>query len=134
MRYLDANVFIYAAVYDTPRGEAARDILHRIGGGDDGGVTSSLTVDEVVWKLMGLADRDAAIDEGRRMLDLPGIRLLDVTGQDVHHALRLMDDHGQLSPRDAIHAACALNAGVFTVVSDDPDFDDVAGLDRESLG
>lgn len=134
MRYLDANVFIHAFVDDGPKGDTARDVLNRlVGRGAEGAVTATLTVDEVVWKLMRLSSRDHALQEARWMMELSSLTLLPVDGTDVLHAVGLMEDHPGLSPRDAIHAACALNAGVFTVVSDDPDFDDVAGLDRESL-
>lgn len=132
MRYLDANVFVYAAAYDDPHREAAQDVLRGVADRGDG-VTAALTVDEVVWALMRIADRGDALAEGRTMLSLPGVRFLDVTARDVHRALLLMEDHPGLAPRDAVHAAVALNSGVFTIVSDDPDFDDVAGLDREAL-
>ena len=48
MIYLDSNVFIYAAVGGNREGSWCRDLIRRIAGGEDGTVTSALTVDEVV--------------------------------------------------------------------------------------
>ena len=45
------------------------------------------------------------------------------------NAQRLMDEYG-LKPRDAIHAAAALENRIDTIVSYDKDFDEVRGLKR----
>ncbi|MCD5409151.1 MAG: PIN domain-containing protein [Methanocellales archaeon] len=35
-----------------------------------------------------------------------------------------------IDPRDAIHAACAITHGIYTIISEDPDFDKIAVLSR----
>lgn len=132
MLYLDANVFIHAALDEGPRGRAAARLLESVGDGKESAATSALTLDEVVWKLMRVAGRPAALEQGRRLMALP-VRLLDVKATDVQEALRLMARYPSLKPRDAIHAAVALNAGLFSIVSDDPDFDAVRELTRRPL-
>lgn len=52
---------------------------------------------------------------------------------EVRLALDLMRDRRKLSPRDAIHTAAALRAGIYTIVSDDADFDEVPDLERRPL-
>lgn len=129
MIYIDANVFIYAVAESGPTAAAARralaDALRA------GAATSALTVDEVVWNL-GSDGKERAIDHGRRLLDLPGLRILPVLGDDVRRALDLMSKHG-LQPRDAIHAAVATNNGCKSILSGDADFDAVPGLKRLAL-
>ncbi len=44
-----------------------------------------------------------------------------------------MREHQVLSPRDAIHLAVATDHGIYTVVTDDSDFDDVDAVERRGL-
>lgn len=131
--YLDANVFIFAILNDGEKGDAARDLVTAVVKGDEGAVTSTLTVDEVVWSVMREEPREVALAEGRRLVTMPNLRHLDVGRGEVAMSLMLMDAHEELDPRDAIHAACAISHGVYTVVSDDPDFDAVPDLERRPL-
>ncbi|PKP58327.1 MAG: hypothetical protein CVT88_07465 [Candidatus Altiarchaeales archaeon HGW-Altiarchaeales-1] len=39
----------------------------------------------------------------------------------------------KLDPRDAIHAACALIHGVYTIISEDDDFDRIKKFERKGL-
>lgn len=133
MRYLDANVFVFAVLDEGNRGRRAREVLRSIATEDERAATSSLTIDEVVWILQGEGPREVAIREGRRLLAFPNLQVFDVTAGDVFDSLAMMEDHDRLDPRDAIHASVALNHGVHTVVSDDPDLEAVPDVDRESL-
>jgi predicted nucleic acid-binding protein len=47
--YLDANIFIYAAVNSKELGEKSRSLLQRIQQGEEKAETSVLTFDEVFW-------------------------------------------------------------------------------------
>lgn len=133
MRYFDANVFLYALLYEGPPADASIRHLKALHDGEDAAITSALTIDEVTWTLQRLGIRDLAIAEGRRMLSMPNLRVLPATPDIVRAALALMEEVPALRPRDAIHAATASAAGVFTIVSDDKDFDKVPGLRREPL-
>lgn len=133
MRYLDANVFVFAVLDEGPRGERARALLRKVVGEDGRAATSTLAIDEVVWSLQGEGPRDVAIQEGQRLMDLPNLEVFDVTAEDTFDALSLMEDEDTLDPRDAIHAAVAINHGIFTVVSDDPDLDGLPDVERQGL-
>lgn len=133
MRYLDANVFVFAVLDEGKRGVRAREIVRATATEDRRAATSSLTIDEVVWILQGQGPRDVAIREGQRLMALPNLEIFDVGAEDVFDALAMMDEHGRLDPRDAIHASVALNHGVHTVISDDPDLDPVPELERRPL-
>lgn len=133
MRYLDANVFLYAALYEGPKANRAVDILRELHDGAAPAVTSMLTIDEIAWKTQRLATRDAALAEAGSILRLPNLRLLPATAETMREAVLLMEQVPHLKPRDAVHAATAFAAGIFTIISDDKDFDKVPGLRREPL-
>ena len=44
-----------------------------------------------------------------------------------------MQKYKKLKPRDAAHAAVCLSSGVFQIVSDDSDFDEIKELTRVKL-
>ena len=56
MRYLDANVFIYGALYSGEKGDNARKILMELPYSEKS-ITSTLTLDEVVWVIWKETDR-----------------------------------------------------------------------------
>lgn len=133
MIYLDANVFIYPVLHKGPKSDAAATLLKRVEAGEEPASTSALTLDEIVWIVGKRAGRDVALRHARLVLDLPHLRVLPVRETDVRRALDLMLDERKLSPRDAIHAAVALGAGIHTIASDDEDFDRVPTLRRRPL-
>lgn len=136
MQYLDANVFIFASVYseDDVRVKNAQEILTRVVHGHEQCITSVLTVDEVVWAWMKQKkDREQAILQGLRLHALPNIKLVEITSMVSLKSLELMQRFHRLKPRDALHTATALLHGATTIVSDDPDFDDVPELKRIPL-
>ena len=112
---------------------------------------SALVVDEVAYRLAlgflrdaGVADpltafrQDASTSmrqiRGRladvwARLDEFGFSLLETDDAVVTRAKTLMADPG-LAPRDAFHAAHALQGGCEVIVSTDADFDAVTGLRR----
>ena len=123
--YLDANVFIFAALGDNAdsRTQKAQAVLSRIIERKDTGFTSVLTIDEVVWVILKRKkDRDLAIDQGLRLLKLPIIRL-PCSEPVSFKGLQLMRKYSQLSPRDAIHAATCIEIEGAAFVSDDKDFE-----------
>lgn len=130
MIYCDSNLFIYPAIYTADRKTTmARKILEALARGKLKGLTCSLTVDEVLWVVWKNAGKAAAIEWAKRVLEFPNLKIVDTTAFDMRKAIDLVQRYG-LRPRDAIHAACCLNHGIFTIVSDDADFDVVEELTR----
>lgn len=133
MLYLDANVFIYPVLHKGPKSNAAAELLASVEAGEEEAATSALTLDEIVWVVGKRAGRDVALRTARLVLDVPHLRVLPVRETDVRRALDLLDDERKLSPRDAVHAGVALGAGIYTIVSDDADFELVPALKRRPL-
>ena len=119
--YLDANVFIYACTSEDTTGIECQHILDALAKGKFRAVTSSLTFDELLYKLMRLKGLDAALLFTENFLAMPNLLLADVNESLVTRALQLVKNH-RLSPRDALHAATAEAHKVDFLVSDDKDF------------
>lgn len=128
MIYLDANVFVYAAVDDGDTGEAAAKALHAAL--EEGACTATLTADEVLWTVARFVGRDASRQKVRDLLAMD-LTLAAVQRDDIEVALGLHEEG--LDPRDAIHAAVALRMGCVRIVSTDADFDKVKGLRRKAF-
>ena len=132
MRYLDANVFIYAALYSGEKGDNARKILMELPYSEKS-ITSALTLDEVIWVIWKETDRKTGILEGKNMMRMTNLDILPVEPKDINLAFKLMEQYEKLKPRDATHLGVALNSGAKTIISDDGDFDKIKEIEREKL-
>ena len=131
--YLDSNIFIYTAIYSGGKTEKAFSILEQIGKGIDSAITSSLTLDEFLWKVMKQRSRSETLELAKGIYRYPNLDIVEVKAIDVFSAILLMEKYEKLKPRDAIHAAVAISAGVSQIYSDDPDFDEIKDIKREKL-
>ncbi len=134
MKYLDSNVFIMPVLYKGKKAEKAKKILEMLSEGILSCATASLTLDEVLWVIIKQThDRSRAIQICRDIMELPNLSILNVTAKDVVGALWFMDKYNWLKPRDAIHLGVCTNSGIFTIVTDDSDFNNVQEVSREGL-
>jgi len=125
--YVDANIFVYASLYDDARAARCRGVLAAIAEGRLPACTSVLSWDEVSWIVERVAGRAAAVRQGERLLRFPGLRFVDCTPRLLAEAQRVRGATG-LRPRDALHAASARAAGALEFVTEDSDFDAVGDL------
>jgi predicted nucleic acid-binding protein len=130
MKYVDSMLFVYAVTEQGPRSIHAQNLLEKIQEGDLPAVTSALTFDEVFYKVKQVGGHDNAVKSGEAFLELPNLRFIPVDGAILWKTRILLDEH-TVNPRDAIHAACALDRGVYTVISEDDDFETFPELERE---
>ncbi len=133
--YIDANVFIYAAIGDEadPKTHYAKEILKKIVAGKEIAYTSILTVDEIVWVfLKRTKDRNFAITQGIRLHQLP-ITLLPMSISVSLSSLQFMKKYAHLGPRDALHLATSVEQGIHHFVSDDSDFDNITEIKKIKL-
>lgn len=129
MIYLDTNVFVFAALGN----KKAKDILAGVITGKITAATSTATWDEVVWAIKKTTqDYEFAKIEGKRLLNLNNIPLLDLTVTVLEKSQGLIEEYN-LKPRDAIHIASALIKNIITIISDDPDLDRVKNIKRISI-
>lgn len=130
--YVDSNVFIYPVIYDevaVVEAKRSREFLLRIALGKVEAYTSSRTWDEVVWVIRRLFGIENSVEEGRRFLGFPNLRVLGVRKSTVFKAQDLVERY-RVKPRDAFHAAVALENEIKTMVSYDKDFDTINEVKR----
>jgi predicted nucleic acid-binding protein len=132
MIYLDANVFVMANLNAEAIGDKARSLLRDVQTGKVDGCTSALTFDELVWAVKKNRTKEDAVLAGEAFLNMPSLKLVAVSGDLLAGALSLMKEH-RLDPRDAIHAASALNEGAKSIVSADRHFDKLKGFKRKDI-
>ena len=126
---MDSNVFIYAALGADPAGGWCRDLLRRIVGGGEEGLTSALTVDEVAYQVREDRGLEASVEAAEALLQMAHLVVAPTDSAVLWKSLEVTRRF-RLYPRDAIHAATALLAGTEDVYSEDTDFDRVGGLRR----
>ena len=130
MIYIDANIFILAITNTDNLGEKARKFLRNLQ--KEKAATSTLTFDEIVWKVLKIKGYDAAMVVANNLIKMPSLTWLDVDISILSKSADLMKSY-KIFPRDSIHAACALNNNIFTIISEDKDFDEVDELKRTSI-
>ncbi len=134
MKYLDSNIFIYAAVLEKSdrKSHKSRDILVKMAEGKFEGATSALTWDELVWAVKRISGKGDSVEEGAKFLEIGNLKVLNVDEAVLRYAQDIMARYG-LNPRDSIHAACAVKNNITDFVSFDSDFDAVNEIDRIKL-
>ena len=121
MVYLDANLFVIAEVDIGAKGEEARSIIKTMIDKKFDGLTSVLTVDEVVWNIRKICNVEISVNVGKNMFELQNLKLVDAYSSTVLKSFEFTEKYG-LKPMDAIHVATMLENGVKEIVSEDSDF------------
>jgi predicted nucleic acid-binding protein len=123
--YIDSNVFIYPVIYDENvivEARKASEFLLKISSGEIEAYTSCVAWDEMVWVVRKLFGVDLSLELGRKILGFPNLKFLGVKRATVFKAQEIVEKY-RLTPRDAIHAAAAIENKIATIVSYDKDFD-----------
>jgi predicted nucleic acid-binding protein len=128
--YVDANIFIYAAINTKELGRASRFLLQKIQMGEEKAETSVLTFDEVFW-VVKKHNLELAFEACEALLNFPNLELVSADKEIVSSALLIIRKF-HLAPRDAIHAATAIAGKADIIVSTDVDFDKVKELRRKT--
>ncbi|MCD6092444.1 MAG: type II toxin-antitoxin system VapC family toxin [Candidatus Aenigmarchaeota archaeon] len=129
MFYIDSNLFIYASLDRGILGEQSRKIIDLLNRGKIKGITSSLTLDEVIWIVWKEKDRELGIKAGKEIFAIANLDIINVSKKTISSAIELMGKYN-LKPRDAIHLSAAIEHGVFTIISEDEDFDKIEEIER----
>lgn len=94
--------------------------------------TASLTWDELVWSIRKICGAEIAIDEGKRFLEFPNLKILSIDEKTIKEAQEIVEKY-KLKPRDAIHVSCAIKNNIKEIISDDCDFDKIKEIKRVRL-
>lgn len=137
MRFLDANVFIYA--YYKPRKtlsqkeidmkEAAQKIITNISQGKERVLTTVVHISEVVNILKHGMPMDKVTEIVRGVFMLENVKILDVSS-DTYFAANEIGDDLRLDANDALAVDTMKLNGLNEIYSFDEDFDRVEGIRR----
>ncbi len=129
--YADARIFLLPLLHDErlPAVAASGRFLRAAARGDRSVSTATLTWDEVTFVVRRVLGLEVSAAKGEELLRVPRIAWLSVDLAVVRRAAELYRSL-PLRPRDAIHAACALENGETGIVSEDGAYDRVSGLTR----
>ena len=137
MKFLDANVFIYA--YYKPKRtltekeegakEEAKKIISNISTGKEQVLTTVVHVSEIVNILKHGLPREALTQTIQGMFMLDNIVILDVTRAEYFAAIAIGDDL-KLEPNDAIAVDIMRQRGISEIYSFDEHFNRISGITR----
>ena len=120
--FLDANILMYAAGAAPPLREPCREALTRAVDQEVSLVTDAEVLQEILYRYFSIGRSEiarAVYDSAIRLCD----EVLPIDAGHTSRALELLLEHGELSPRDAIHAATMEDHGLDRLLSTDRDFD-----------
>ena len=132
MLYLDANIFIFAAINTDEEGTKAVALLTKIQIGEEKAVTSALTFDEVFWEVKKNRGIEKALETAEAMLNFPNLEIVPADKEAVYSAIQLIRKYN-LAPRDALHAATAIAEKVECIVTTDAHFCKIKELKMKGL-
>ncbi len=149
--YIDANIFIYDATEHTNYGHPCKAFLHRVERGELKGTPSTLTINEVLHRLMliELSEKEAVgpgdvirlIKEDPSVLanasdsyqfiekirDLSNLDIMPFSKEIAFLAVTLAQTYFLMS-NDATHVATMKTHGIHDIATNDPDFERVDGI------
>jgi predicted nucleic acid-binding protein len=127
--FLDTNVFLYAAGGPSLQRDGCARVLRRVADGSLDATINAEVLQEILHVLARRGRRNDGITLTRQLSALlPD--LLPVTGNDMALSCDLLQRYPSLSVREAVHAGTMLRHGIKTIVSVDPDFDQVREIRR----
>ena len=130
--YIDANIFILAAIDETKIGLKAKSFLRSIINKNLKAFTSTLPFDELAYKVLKTRNKDDALEVISAFFNISNLSFINVKENIVWNAFELIKEYN-LYPRDSIHAACAMSKEIKTIISEDKDFDKIKELKKLSL-
>jgi len=127
--FLDTNVFLYAAGGEHPYRAPCQDLLRRVAEGKLDATTSSEVVQEILYVLTRRGLRAEAVALARNILAVfPA--LLEIGAGEMTEACDLLESMPELPARDAVHAATMLTHEIFTIITADTHFGQLAQVQR----
>jgi len=130
--YIDTNIFLNPILYDINKNQEAKkskNFLEEIITNKKIGFTSVLTWDEFVWIIRKTLGINIAKEKGEQFLVFPNLKIVKLSLTTINRAQDLISNY-HIQPRDAIHAASALENKINKIISFDGDFDIINEIER----
>ncbi len=129
MIYLDANFFVFAVLDISAKGLNTRKIQKDIIEGRLFAITSSLTLDEVMWSIIKNKRTQILSETIKEIYSMKNLTIKEVGATIPLLALDFIEEYN-LKPRDAFHVAIMKTFGIKEIVSDDSHFDKIEWIKR----
>jgi uncharacterized protein len=127
--FIDTCVPMYAAGKTHIYQEPCRHIISAIGEGEFDVVTDVEVIQEVVYRFQAIGRREDGSELAHALLSLIE-HVLPISRADMTCALTLQKNYPWLAPREAIHVATMIGAGLKNIISADRHFDQVREIQR----
>jgi len=126
--FLDSNIFVNAKIKDRKYGSSCARVITDLAEGRLSAATSTLALVEVsnALRKVGLG-REVARETSS--IYSTGITVSELLNVDVRLTVELFRSSG-VSPYDCAHAAIMKRTGLDTILSTDPHFEDIPGINR----
>ena len=126
--FLDSNIFVNAKIKDRKYGPSCARVITDLAEGRLSAATSTLALVEVsnALRKIGLS-KDVARETSS--IYSTGITVSELLSVDVRLTVELFRLSG-VSPYDCAHAAIMKRIGLDTILSTDPHFEDIPGINR----
>jgi predicted nucleic acid-binding protein len=117
IRFVDANVFIYAAAGHAKFGKVAERILKRIQDGESA-MTSTLVLCEVAWVLEAMGRQGEIKSALEKIMSFKSLEVVDLDCDDLLVGAHNMRSEG-VDFNDGVNLALMMRLGVSEVYSND---------------
>jgi predicted nucleic acid-binding protein len=126
--YLDTSIFIYFVEWHPRYFDLCDDVFRRIEEGLTEGVTSTLTMTEILTQPYRTKNEDIVLKFYALFKTYPHLEWIDLTLEIADLAAKLRANHTMKTP-DAIHSASALFSGATGIVCNDKAFRNISGIE-----
>jgi predicted nucleic acid-binding protein len=126
--FLDACIPIYAAGSEHHYKEPCRRILEAVAEREIEAVTDVEVVQEIAYRYHAIRRPEGVVLAEEFLLLVPEV--LPVTRSAIAYSLELLKAYPSVRPRDAIHAAVMVQAGIEIIVTADGHFDIIEEVRR----
>jgi hypothetical protein len=127
--FIDTCVPIYAAGKAHEYKEPCSRIILAIAQGEIEVVTDTEVIQEIAYRAHAIGQLKEGLRLAEEFLTLMAT-VLPVTREDMSRALKMQHHYASLPPRDAIHIAVMLRAGLRQIITADRHFDQVREIER----
>jgi len=126
--FLDSNIFVNAKIKDRKYGSSCARVIIDLAEGRLSAATSTIALVEVsnALKKIGLG-KEVALEINS--IYSTGITVTELLNVDVRLTVELFRS-SSVSPYDCAHAAIMKRIGLDTILSTDPHFEDIPGINR----
>lgn len=129
MIFVDSNIFMYAVGSQHPHKAPCIAFFESIARGETEIATSAEVLQEILyrfWAIKKMAHGLDLFDYARQLSN----SILPVGDDELLYARKLLAQHRQLPPRDAVHAATMHHHRIVTIASYDRHFDHIPTIQR----